>query len=129
MEFAAKYGKPLLLAAGLLFLMSRWAGSRPVHHPPGIPIPDPPQQTAVPPGKTAWKVGDTVIAPLAAYRISARVLHRERYRWEGMADLAPVDLGVGWNLMSDERYVSQVSFSNSNRFLSWFWNSSDFLPD
>jgi hypothetical protein len=43
-----------------------------------------------------------------------------------MADLAPVDLGVGWGLMSDEAFVTRCGFSNDSRFLSWHYADADF---
>jgi hypothetical protein len=99
---------------------------RPVKHPAGMMIPEEPVQGPLPSGKTAWMVGDNRIQPLATYRIKARVLHTERYRWDTMADLSPLDLGVGWRVMSDETWATQSEFSNSSRYLSWHYDSPDF---
>ncbi|MDB6070437.1 MAG: hypothetical protein JWL81_1608 [Verrucomicrobiales bacterium] len=71
-------------------------------------------------------VGNAKIEPLATYRIKARVLHAERYRFDGVADLAPLDLGVGWGLMSDQAMASRSTFSNATRFLSWHCSDPEF---
>lgn len=97
-----------------------------VTHLPGILIKDEPLQGPVPAGHGFWQSGDTRIRALASYNIKGRVLHVERYRWDAMADLAPIDLGVGWGVMSDEIYAARCQFSNSGRYLSWSWSGNDF---
>ena len=108
-----------------------WLGSSggPVTHPPGILIPETPVQGPVPAGTAAWRAGDTLIQPLASYRLKARLLHRERYRWDAMSDLAPLDLGVGWGVMSDETNTARSEFSNTSRYLSWHYTGDDFPAD
>ena len=41
------------------------------------------------------------ILPLATYDIEARVLSVETYSWDQGAELAPIDLALGWGPMSD----------------------------
>lgn len=110
----------------LLVVVQQFSSSRPISHPPGILIKEEPLQGPVPAGQGFWKSGDNNIRALASYTIKARVLHLERYRWDDMADLAPVDLGVGWGVMSDETYAARCSFSNSGRYLNWWWSGDDF---
>jgi len=116
----------ILLALGLGVPLWQWNENRPVHQRPGILAPEEPLQTGRPVGKTNWKVGDTDIIPLATYRIKARVLHTERYRWDPVSDIAPLDLGVGWGLMSDEANATRSEFSNAGRFLSWHYSDPGF---
>lgn len=103
-----------------------WLSTRPITQPPGMMIPEEPVQGGLPAGKVPWMVSGTRIVPLASYRIKARVLHTERYRFERMADLAPLDLGVGWRVMSDETWASASEFSNANRYLSWHYKDPNF---
>jgi hypothetical protein len=110
----------------LLVVVQQFSSPRPISHPPGILIKEEPLQGPVPAGQGFWKAGDNNIRALASYTIKARVLHLERYRWDDMADLAPVDLGVGWGVMSDETYAARCSFSNSGRYLNWWWSGDDF---
>lgn len=97
----------------LALITASWhfSAGRPVTHPPGILIKDEPLQGAVVPGEGFWQSGDTNIRALASYHIEASVLHPERYRWDAMADLAPIDLGVGWGVMSDETNAARCEFS------------------
>lgn len=129
-SFAAPHPEPVqrskwtvrLGIAGAVCLAA-WYFSRDKTWPPGMLITEAPEQKEVT-GKAPWKLNDgSQVTPLASYRISARLLHRERYRWDAMSDISPVDFGVGWHEMSDQSVVDVFSFSNSNRFLSW--NSSD----
>lgn len=116
-------GLILLIAA---FSLWQWNKGRTIVQKPGILAPDEPVQTEPPPGKTSWKSGNHQIIPLAFYQIKARVLHKERYRWDPVSDLAPLDLGVGWGIMSDEQNASRSEFSNANRFLNWHYEGADF---
>jgi hypothetical protein len=115
-----------LIVVIIAFSLWQWNEGRTIVQKPGILAPDEPIQTEPPPGKTSWKLGNHQIIPLAFYKIKARVLHKERYRWDPVSDLAPLDLGVGWGIMSDEQNASRSQFSNSNRFLSWHYEGADF---
>ena len=43
----------------------------------------------------------------------------EHYAFGREADLAPVDLALGWGAMSDEAVLSKIKISQSNRFYYW----------
>jgi hypothetical protein len=116
----------LLFALFTLALVWNWWAHRPEHHPPGILVADAPKQGPVPAGKEPWPALDAIVTPLATYDITARVLHLERYRWDSVSDLAPLDLSAGWGVMSDEALVSRATFSNMQRYLSWRVTGDDF---
>lgn len=81
-------------------------------------------------GKQPWKLKDgSRVVPLATYEITARLLHRERYRFDAMADISPVDFGVGWHRMSDQSVIDGLSFNNSNRFLCFNCSGGGQEPD
>lgn len=90
---------------------------RPLIYPPGILISSDPQQT--PSAAKPIAHGIYRLQPLAHFAIDARVLHRKVYRWDGAADLVPVDLALGWGTMSDQRVLDQVTITQSMRFY-WF---------
>lgn len=114
---------PLWLGVGAIaFIAWQWAG-QPVSHAPGVLIPEAPKQALVEKETPKWTRGETEFTPLATYEIKARVLHRERYRFDACSDLAPLDLGVGWSVMSDETNVQKCTFSNSGRYLTWSYGS------
>ena len=87
-----------------------------VRHPPGILAPAEPQQAVVFDLKP-WKAGERTIFPMAFFRLKARVLGIERYRFDSSADLSPVDLALGWGLMSDQKVVDRVEVVQGSRRL------------
>jgi len=108
----------LLLVASLFGAWNWWSSERHEHVPPGIVAPDDPVQTNLDP-PTTFSAKDHTFVRRARYEITARVLRKEIYRIDGGADLAPVDLGVGWGAMSDTQVVDQLEFSQMGRFLFW----------
>ena len=55
----------------------------------------------------------------ANYQITARILGRERYHFDALADLVPEDLALGWGPMSDNQVLRTIDISQSNRFYYW----------
>ena len=95
-----------------------WIADRPVHPPDGVLAADDPQQTDVASGANV-QVGHWTLTVRADYRITARILARERYHFDALADLVPEDLALGWGPMSDNRNLRAVDISQSNRFYYW----------
>ena len=108
----------IMLVLGLIGGWHWWTSERSVSLPPGMVAPNEPVQSNLDPPPTFAAKGVTMIAR-ARYDITARVLRKEIYRIDGGADLAPVDLGVGWGAMSDTQVVDQLEFSQMGRFLFW----------
>lgn len=71
-------------------------------------------ETAAPFTHLGWRV-----TPVAAYSLDAFVLLSERYRWDDLAALSPVDLALSWGMASDPRVVAQMDMIQSRRFLHW----------
>jgi len=61
------------------------------------------------------------ITPLARYRVTAVALERERYRFDRGAELAPVDLALGWGPMSVASVINDLSISQSGRWYEYRW--------
>ena len=113
----------------VLSLIGAWcyfSGGGPISHPPGVLIAEEPVQGPVPAGRGFWQSEGTNFRALASYSIKSRVLHTERYRWDAMSDIAPLDLGVGWGVMSDETHATRCDFTNAGRYLNWTWSGEDF---
>jgi len=56
------------------------------------------------------------ITKLASYVVTGRILCRfDCFVLDGMYDLAPVDLGLGWNFMADKRMISQMNIYSGGR--------------
>ncbi len=116
-SFAAskRWGLLALVLAGILWGIS----DHPVRYQRGMLIGSQPKQGDAD-GVPLWTLKDgTIVRPVATYEITARLLHRERYRWDAMSDIAPVDLGVGWHRMSDQSVIDGYRFSNRDRYLTF----------
>ena len=108
----------LMLVAALFGAWNWWSRERHERVPPGVVAPAAPVQEALDP-PPVFPAKDHQFVARARYDITARVLRKEIYRIDGGANLAPVDLGLGWGAMSDSRVVEQLEFSQMGRFLYW----------
>lgn len=112
--------KALLIIIGLLVLRGLF-----FHEPeppaPGLRINAEPEQTAT--QHAAWSEGDYEIHPLASYHLKARVLGKKRYYFDPTADLAPYDLALGWQGMSDTLGLEHVSVSQSGRWYEYYYDA------
>jgi hypothetical protein len=115
-------GALVIAALALLYLFYQNEQSS-VRHPPGILAPGEPFQIALETQPRLVKKGYQIEA-LARYSIEARVLHAERYRFDRNADLAPVDLALGWGAMSDSAILEKISISQGQRFYEVNTNSN-----
>jgi hypothetical protein len=95
-----------------------WLSNRPFHQPDGILAADDPQQTDIAHGGKV-QVGRWTLTVRADYRVTARILARERYRFDSLSDLVPEDLALGWGPMSDSTVLRSIEISQSNRFYFW----------
>lgn len=109
-----------LIAVLLLFCVWRAGDAflhRAVSQPPGVLAPEEPLQTA-PATRAPIKQGKFTLFPLADYSITARILSRERYRFDRSAALSPLDFALGWGPMSDSTVLDRLDISQGSR---WFW--------
>jgi len=108
-----------LIAVALACLQGwrQWE-TRPAHPPDGTIAPHEPVQTD-PESVAAITLGHWKLTPRAHYDITARVLGREDYAYDRLADLVPEDLALGWGPMSDNRVLAAISISQSARFYTW----------
>ncbi len=66
------------------------------------------------------------LTPRATYDVTARILSREDYRFDAIADLVPEDLALGWGPMSDNTVLTHFDISQGVRFYEW--RPRDALP-
>ncbi len=109
--------KALLVAALVWGGWSRYA-DRAVDAADGQLAPTDPQQVAIEAPEIIQK-GRWTLTPRAHYVIIARVLGREQYRFDPLADLIPEDLALGWGPMSDNSVLKDIEISQSGRFYFW----------
>src|SRR5262245_1100902 len=94
-----------------------WTG-RAIPRGPGVIAPDDPGQESLADGPH-WQLGDYDVHALARFALRARVLSAERYRLDREADLAPVDLALGWGPMSANAVLDTLEIEQGGRFYSW----------
>ena len=86
-----------------------------MEYPPGVLIPTEPGQVALPSNVSSIAHGAFTLKPLASFSVDGRVLHRRNYRYDAAAALVPVDLALGWGVMSDQRVLDRLTISQSMR--------------
>jgi len=106
-----------LAAMGLWQGYNNWQ-LRPVHPRDGPIAPDDPQQTDVG-EQPVTTLGRWRLTPRARYDITARILSREDYHFDSLADLIPEDLTLGWGPMSDNRVLRAFEITQGARFYTW----------
>ena len=110
-----------LIALG--YLVVRDWDSKPIEHPPGILVAERPEQVDL--QASTFMLGDYQLTRKASFKIDARVLSKEPYYLRRTADLAPIDLALGWGEMSDSAVLSQIDISQSAR---WYRTRYDLPP-
>ncbi len=115
----------LVLLAGMV--LRDWS-MREIEHPPGILVPERPSQVDLE-NSAIVTIDSYRLKPRADIQIRARVLSREDYSWGDEADLSPVDLALGWGVMSDQAVLDRISIKQSGR---WYYTRYELpapIPD
>ena len=76
-----------------------------------------PVQTLLPANVKPIRYKETVLNPLADYKIQARVLSTKTYWFGEDSNIIPIDIAVGWDEMSDSAVLDQLRISQAGRFL------------
>jgi len=103
----------LLIAYGAYHHFSQ----RALDIPAGALVKTRPEQATI--NLAAFPHKNYTLTPMADFKLQARVLSKDTYGFDRGADLAPVDLALGWGPMSDSQVLSQINISQSNRFYFW----------
>ena len=115
--------KRLLLLAVVGFGFYTWWTGRPVVPAPGVMASAAPVQEDLN-GASPFAYKDYTVTPLARFALEARVLGKGAYRLDREANLAPVDLALGWGRMSDQAVLGRLSIGQSGR--SYHWRTEEF---
>jgi hypothetical protein len=108
----------ILVVALLAFGLWKLWSEREISHPPGALVRSEPEQVAADGARPLARNGYR-IQPLESFALEARVLGAEHYRLGREAELAPVDLALGWGPMSDSAVLEKIAISQGNRFYYW----------
>jgi len=110
--------KLFIISIGILaYLLVRDWEQKPITHPPGVLAATKPVQVNV--QATNFVMHDYLLTKKARFEIRARVLGSERYYLNREADLSPIDLALGWGVMSDQGLLDQLEISQSSRWFRW----------
>jgi len=109
------------------FLIIRDWDSGPVEHPAGILVAEKPLQVDLQP--SAFMLDDYQLTRKASFEIRARVLSKEPYYLNRTADLAPIDLALGWGAMSDSAVLDRIDISQSARWYRTRYEFPSPIPD
>ncbi len=63
--------------------------------------------------------GDYTLTPLARFQLAGRVLGSKRYRFDREAELAPVDLAMGWGPMARSEVLNAIEIRQAGRWYHW----------
>lgn len=84
----------------------------------GQSAPYPPIQQALRTQSQITKAGWD-LQPMASFQVEARVLATAHYHFSEGAELAPVDLALGWGPMSDPSVLEHIHITQRQRFYYW----------
>ena len=101
-----------VVVLGYMFIMD-W-DQKPIVHPPGLLVIEKPVQLDMQP--SGFTLDDYQLTRRARFEIRARVLSTEPYYMHREADLSPIDLALGWGVMSDQAVLDQIDISQSSRW-------------
>jgi hypothetical protein len=107
----------------ILFLLFIFSCSE-IKQPPGILAKEEPKQTPITQAQV-WEKNEYYINAIAQIEFKAKVLSKERYRFDRESDIAPYDLALGWGRMSDQSIVDKFDISQRGR---WFYWKTDNYP-
>ena len=122
----AKYLFILSVAALCYLFISNW-DTAPIEHSPGILVPEQPIQLNQQP--SGFMFDDYQITRKARFEIRARVLSTEPYYLNRTADLSPIDLALGWGVMSDQAVLDKIEISQSARWYRTRYELPAPVPD
>ena len=117
--------KKVLYITLILLAVLAWRdwNSREIVHEPGVLVAELPRQSNVDGGDSII-LDEYRLTRRAEFNIRARVLSRENYRWGSESDLSPIDLALGWGVMSDQAVLDRITITQGSR---WYFTRYD-LP-
>ncbi|PXX37216.1 hypothetical protein [Undibacterium pigrum] len=116
----------LIVVIIVIFAVQHWR-NRPLPVPAGSIAPNDPVQTMLSKG-TVYEQNNYKLTALADFTVEARVLSKQTYSSDREAQLAPVDLALGWGAMSDTAVLDKLSIGQSNRFYFYRWDTEPPRP-
>jgi hypothetical protein len=111
--------KGVALILVIAFISIKWVSNAPQYrHDRGVLIPENPYQKNLK-KPINWEHKGYTISSKANFSLRGRIILTDSYWWTAGADISPVDLSIGWGLMSDTSILEQIEFGRCYRCLTW----------
>lgn len=107
----------LLFALGCFGAWRHYQSSA-IRHSPGTLVAVAPKQSGAA-NSASITYKNFTLTPLQDFSLSARVLSRADYGLDRGAELAPIDLALGWGRMSDSAVLAELDIRQTGRFYLW----------
>ena len=104
----------ILSVAALCVLLFMDRDRKPIVHPTGVLVSRAPVQVDL--QSSAFTLDDYHLTRMARFEIRARVLSTEPYYLRRESDLSPIDLALGWSVMSNQAVLDRIDISQSGRW-------------
>jgi hypothetical protein len=122
-ESEAIYKKLFIICiAVLLYLLFDDWQHRPIAHPGGVLVSNSPVQVDIP--SAVFELDNYQVTRKARFEVRARVLGTEPYYLSRESDLSPLDLALGWGVMTDQNLLDQLEIKQSSRWYRWRYDQS-----
>ena len=117
----------ILSAVAFAYLLARQWEERPIAHAPGVLVPEIPAQTDL--QTYTFMMDGYQLTRRAEFEIHARVLSTRNYYLGDESDLSPLDLALGWGVMSDQAVLDRLKISQSSRWYRARWDFPEPLSE
>ncbi len=119
----------LYLCLALLAILAwRDWSRREIVHDPGVLVPSTPRQQNLENGER-FAHGEYQLTRRAAFDVEARVLSRKNYWFGRESDLSPLDLALGWGVMSDQAVLDRIEITQGARWYFTRYENPAPVPD
>jgi hypothetical protein len=122
--------KNVLYICLVLLALLAWRdwNSRDIEYAPGVLVPERPIQKVTKDASPVMLNGFS-LNRRAEFSLRARVLSSEKYWFGDESELSPVDLALGWGVMSDQQVLDRINITQATR---WYFTRYDLpapIPD
>jgi len=113
----ASYTRPFLVAALIALFLAACGPSTPYRE--NAALPEPVQKDFRRPPASVFLENGFWLEPVAHYEVEALVVGAERYRWDELAEVSPMDLALAWGKLAEPHITPLVSIRQSGRWFYW----------
>ncbi|MFH1561912.1 MAG: hypothetical protein ABIF11_00630 [Nitrospirota bacterium] len=117
----------LIIFVLLIIVSYKFCHTPKIKHLPEVLVTDQPVQIDIK-EQEKFQIGKYTIKKLAQFRLKARVLSAKHYWMDRESALAPIDLALGWRMMSDTAVLEKLKISQNFRWYEYSWDENPPIP-